>query len=83
MPSWEDTKRAAQSAFIMTGNGFEDMHKSIANAYQQILTTGQLNPNMGGMSQNQEIGINPEYTQAEKAYVAQEQQKELDIEPER
>lgn len=78
MPTWEETKRAGQTAFIMTGNGFEDIHSSVANAYQQILLTGHLNPIMDRPGMDQ-IGIEPEHTSLEKAQPEQEQ----DLEPER
>lgn len=47
MPTWEETKRAGQMAFVMAGNGFEDVHSSVGAAYQQILLTGHLYPSMG------------------------------------
>ena len=47
MPSWEDTKRAAQSAYMSAGNGFQDMYSGIGSAYQQILLTGHLSPPLG------------------------------------
>ncbi len=45
MPNWEETKRAAQTAFIGVENGF-DVHESIAYAYRQIRITGHISPAM-------------------------------------
>jgi len=42
MPSWEETKRAGQMAFTLTGNLYQDIHSSISNTYQQILLTGHI-----------------------------------------
>ncbi|MDQ2902840.1 MAG: hypothetical protein M3Y81_04720 [Chloroflexota bacterium] len=55
MPSWEETKRAGQTAFTMAGNGFEDAYSGIGNAYQQIMLTGHLYPSTGGNNLTQEI----------------------------
>ncbi|HEU5375748.1 MAG TPA: hypothetical protein VFV38_09935 [Ktedonobacteraceae bacterium] len=55
MPTWEEQKRAGQTAFILTGNLFQDMHSSIGNAYQQILVTGHLYPSTGKDSLTHQI----------------------------
>lgn len=60
MPAWEDAKRAAQSAYISTGNSFQDMDSSIGHAYQQIVLTGQISPSLGDSDINHQI--------AEEAY---------------
>jgi hypothetical protein len=76
MPTWEEMKRAGQTAFIMTGNGFEDMHKSISHAYQQILMTGHLSPNMGGMDRDQNVAMETELEKPQPEH-------EYGLEPER
>lgn len=43
MPSWEETKRAGQTAFIDMEN---DVPDSIAALYQQIQSTGHVHPLM-------------------------------------
>jgi hypothetical protein len=55
MLGWEDTKRAAQGAYMSAGRGFQDMYSGIGSAYQQILTNGQLSPAMGYGDINQQI----------------------------
>lgn len=42
MATWEEEKRAAQTAFTLTGNLFQDVHSSVGNVYQQILMTGRI-----------------------------------------
>ncbi|GHO66541.1 hypothetical protein KSC_054330 [Ktedonobacter sp. SOSP1-52] len=89
MPSWEDTKRAAQSAYIMAGNGFQDVHNSIGNAYQQILISGHLYPSMGGNSLTQEIAegayepTKEDWKEYERHLDEQQPEQEQDMEPER
>lgn len=96
MPAWEDAKRAAQSAYISAGLGFQDMYGSIGHAYQQILSNGHVSPIMGGNNMTQQIaegnfdqrGINPEYQAMDRLYQAQEEERERneailqDFEPE-
>jgi hypothetical protein len=60
MPGWEDTKRAAQNAYMSAGLGFQDMDSSIGHAYQQIVLTGQLSPMIGNPNLHHQI--------AEEAY---------------
>lgn len=55
MPTWEEEKRAGQTAFVLAGNAFSDVHSSIGNAYQQILLTGHLYPSMGGENLTHQI----------------------------
>lgn len=44
MPTWEEQKRAGQTAFTLAGNLFQDIHSSIGNTYQQIMMTGHPYP---------------------------------------
>ena len=60
MPAWEDAKRAAQSAYMSAGLGFQDMDSSIGHAYQQIVQIGQISPSLGHSDINHQI--------AEEAY---------------
>lgn len=48
MPTWEEEKRAGQTAFSFAGNTFQDVHSSIGNVYQQILMTGHPYPPQPG-----------------------------------
>ncbi|HLG63069.1 MAG TPA: hypothetical protein VKY19_14110 [Ktedonosporobacter sp.] len=52
MPTWEETKRNMQMAFL---DAAKDIHSSIGNAYQQIMTTGHLYPPMGKENFTQQI----------------------------
>jgi hypothetical protein len=67
MPSWEEMNASSISAFNAVAG-------DIGNTYQQVL--------YGGLSRNQDMTTDqlvnspsPEYTRAEKEYVAQEQEK--------
>jgi hypothetical protein len=55
MPTWEETKRAGQTAFISRGNGFQDIHGSISDMYRQILSTGHIYPSTGAESLTRQI----------------------------
>ncbi len=55
MPTWEETKRAGQTAFISRGNGFQDVHDSISDMYRQILSTGHIYPSTGAESLTRQI----------------------------
>lgn len=48
MTTWEEEKRAGQTAFTLAGNLFQDVHSSIGTVYQQILMTGHPYPPVGG-----------------------------------
>lgn len=52
MPTWEETKRNMQMAFL---DAAKDMHSSIGNAYWQLMTTGHVYPPMGKESMTQQI----------------------------
>jgi hypothetical protein len=41
LPSWEDTKQAAQSVRNFTGSIYQDAYGNIGNAYQQFLMGGK------------------------------------------
>ena len=67
MPSWEEMNASSISAF-------QSVAGDIGNTYQQVL--------YGGLSRNPDMTTeqlvnspNPEYTGAEKAYIAQETEK--------
>jgi Icc-related predicted phosphoesterase len=60
LPGWQETKQAAQHAYINAGN--QDIHSSIGNAYQQIMLTGHIHPSMGNSDIHHQI--------AEDAYQA-------------
>lgn len=55
MPTWEETKRAAQTAFIIPENSLEDIPGSIGDIYRQILETGHIYPSMGAESLTRQI----------------------------
>ena len=55
MASWEDTKRAAQSAYDTIGKLYQDAYGGIGAAYQQILIGGQLYPQADRSALNYEI----------------------------
>ena len=55
MASWEDTKRAAQSAYNTIGNIYHDAYAGIGTAYQQILLSGHLYPTADRSALNYEI----------------------------
>ena len=55
MPTWEEEKRAGQTAFVLAGNAFSDVHNSIGNAYQQLLLTGHLYPSVSSGSLTHQI----------------------------
>ncbi len=40
MPAWEQTKKAAQTAFIQPEDNVQLAHESVSYFYQQILTRG-------------------------------------------
>ena len=44
MPTWEETKRAGQTAFIHRGDDFQRAPDSISAMYRQILAQGQIFP---------------------------------------
>ena len=84
MPTWEETKRAGQTAFISRGNGFQDVHGSISDMYRQILSTGHISPSTGAESLTRQIAeenIEPPEAQQPEIYRSVEQER--DIEPER
>lgn len=58
MPSWEDTKRAAQSTYINTGNEFQERN-GFGQAYQQFLLTGQISPSLGHSDISHQIAEEP------------------------
>ena len=65
---WEALKMEAQSAF-----------NSVGNTYQQILIGGRAYPDQTSINYDiaeSSFKLNPEYAQMEKAYVAQETEKE-------
>ncbi len=82
MPSWEETKQAAQSVYNGVGNVYQDIYGSIGDTYQQFLTGGGISPGRTGLTQ--EIAenswqVNPEYAEMERAYEAQEREAERDM----
>lgn len=91
MPSWEEQKRAGQTAFTLAGNAFSDVHNSIGNAYQQILLTGHLYPSIGSENLTRQITEDqfrqPEPEREELFYLNHFQHKgpepEQGLEPER
>lgn len=52
MPTWEETKRNMQMAFLDTA---KDIHSSISDTYQQILMRGHIFPITGNDSLTQQI----------------------------
>ncbi len=56
MPGWEDTKRAAQSAYISASL---NMDSSIGYAYQQIVQHGQISPVLGQSDISRQIAEAP------------------------
>lgn len=42
MPAWEQTKKAAQTAFIQPEDNIQPAHESVSHFYQQILTRGAI-----------------------------------------
>ena len=66
MASWEETKAGAQKVFTSAIN-------DISSTYQQILISGHAYPNQ---EQREQPTVNPEYMQMQRAYAAQEQERE-------
>lgn len=58
MPTWEETKRAGQTAFISQETSFQAAHESVDNFYQQILTRGYISPAMENSDLTQQIAEN-------------------------
>ncbi|WP_052888128.1 hypothetical protein [Thermogemmatispora carboxidivorans] len=46
MPSWEETKREGQMAFLSQGDNIQAAHESVDSFYRQILTRGYIAPSM-------------------------------------
>lgn len=70
MPSWEEMHAASISAFSSVIN-------DVGSTYQQILRGGA--GLYQGNYQNSQAGygqVNPQYTQADKAYITQEKERE-------
>jgi hypothetical protein len=78
MPTWEETKRTGQTAFISRENGLEDVHGSIGELYRQLLSTGHIYPSSGAESLTRQIAEDrfPEIEQEP------DMQREIGLEPE-
>ena len=92
MPGWEETKRAAQTAFIDVEDGSRDVHESIGYAYRQIQITGHISPAMEEGNLTQQIAEDsfrqPEPEHDEKLFYLShfhrsEPEPEQGMEPER
>jgi hypothetical protein len=84
MPTWEETKRAGQTAFISQENGLQDVHESIGDMYRQILSTGYIYPWAGAESLTRQIAEgNIELPEAQQPEISRSVEQEQDIEPER
>jgi hypothetical protein len=46
MPTWEETKRAGQTAFIIQGDGLQGVPDSISELYRQIVSQGIIGENL-------------------------------------
>ncbi len=46
MPTWEETKREGQTAFLRQGDNIQAAHESVDRFYRQILTKGYIAPSM-------------------------------------
>jgi hypothetical protein len=55
MPTWEETKRAGQTAFISQGESVQAAHESVDNFYRQILTRGYVSPSIEGGDMSHQI----------------------------
>lgn len=91
MPTWEETKRAGQTAYQLAGNLFQDIHSSIGAGYQQILITGHLHSFTGKDNLTQQIaeGMFPELEHEDIGLLGRQHtyepghDQDQDIEPER
>lgn len=92
MPTWEETKRAGQTAFINQESGLPAAHESVDRFYRQILTNGYISPSMERSDLTQQIAENlyeptKEDWKEYERYLDQDQLPEqepgIDMEPER
>lgn len=84
MPSWEETKRKAQTAFIRQENSVQPLPDSIGTMYQQIVSTGYITSSLSRESLTRQIAegmMEPQEAQPPEIIRSVEQEK--DIEPER
>ncbi|GAC1392939.1 MAG: hypothetical protein NVS4B11_24350 [Ktedonobacteraceae bacterium] len=84
MPTWEETKRASQTAFISPEIDLQAAPDSISNLYQELLSKGHISPSRGEESLTRQIAEgtidSPETPQPE---ISRSVEQEQDIEPER
>ena len=77
MPSWEEIKRAGQTAF-----SFNNPHESVSSLYQQILSTGHVPSLDENLTQQIAGGHFPE-PEAAPSEITRTIEPEQDVEPER
>lgn len=84
MPTWEETKRAGQTAFIRQEAELQAEQDITGTLYQQILSKGHVYPVMGEDSVTRQIadGQYPE-PRTQEPDVTRSVEQEQDIEPER
>lgn len=58
MPTWEETKRAGQTAFLTQDSSHQAAHESVDRLYRHILTTGTISPTMERSDLTQQIAEN-------------------------
>jgi hypothetical protein len=65
--TWEETKRASQTAFINQESNIQAAHESVDRFYRQILSTGHVHPSIDTESLTRQIADNhfrePEHSQ--------------------
>ena len=81
MPTWEETKRAGQTAFILQGQDFQRAPDSISDIYRQILTQGQIYPFREAESLTRQIAEGTLEPEAQKPEMDRLIEQEQDIEP--
>lgn len=89
MPTWEEEKRASQTAFINQGDSIRAAHESVDRFYRQILSTGHVYPSVGTENLTRQIAEGqfpgPEHSQDDllRSRQLSEPEPERGIEPER
>ena len=92
MPTWEEQKRAGQTAFINQDTSLQAAHESVDRFYRQILTEGYISSSMERSDLTQQIAENVyeptkedwrEYEQYVDQHQCPEQELGIDMEPER